>query len=157
MTARTIPKSARRWATFHPTTAPARRLLLSESVHTWFYAYDGDQLATAEFEPGYDINRAVKDTFTNQGCTAHLRLHLEEQSARRRTDQRRQELRQARIRTTFRRTWRISPRPATADVPLYESYGYPSSGHPNGVNVAFCGGQVDFMADSVEPTVVRPN
>ena len=36
---------------------------------------------------------------------------------------------------------------------MYESYGYPSSNHPNGVNVAFCGGQVDFMAESVEPRV----
>ena len=35
----------------------------------------------------------------------------------------------------------------------YESYGYPSSNHPNGVNVAFCGGSVDFMAENVEPRV----
>jgi prepilin-type processing-associated H-X9-DG protein len=37
--------------------------------------------------------------------------------------------------------------------PLYESYGYPSSNHPNGVNTAFCGGQVDFMAESIDPRV----
>ncbi len=36
---------------------------------------------------------------------------------------------------------------------LYESYGFPSSKHPNGINVAFCGGQVDLMADSVDPTI----
>jgi prepilin-type processing-associated H-X9-DG protein len=36
---------------------------------------------------------------------------------------------------------------------VYESYGYPSSNHPNGVNVAFCGGQVDFMAESVDPRI----
>jgi prepilin-type processing-associated H-X9-DG protein len=36
---------------------------------------------------------------------------------------------------------------------LYESYGFPSSKHPNGINVAFCGGQVDFMADAVDPTI----
>ena len=40
-----------------------------------------------------------------------------------------------------------------APMRLYESYGYPSSNHPNGVNVAFCGGQVDFMAESVDPRV----
>jgi prepilin-type processing-associated H-X9-DG protein len=40
-------------------------------------------------------------------------------------------------------------------VPSYfESYGYPSSAHPNGVNVAFCGGQVEFMAESVEPRIL---
>jgi prepilin-type processing-associated H-X9-DG protein len=36
---------------------------------------------------------------------------------------------------------------------LYESYGYPSSNHPNGVNMAFCGGNVEFIASTVEPRV----
>ena len=52
------------------------------------------------------------------------------------------------------RTWAILPRREPAGNPnLYESYGYPSSNHPNGVNVAFCGGQVDFMSESIEPRV----
>lgn len=37
--------------------------------------------------------------------------------------------------------------------PEYETYGYPSSNHPGGVNVAFCGGQVEFMAESIDPLV----
>jgi prepilin-type processing-associated H-X9-DG protein len=35
----------------------------------------------------------------------------------------------------------------------YESYGYPSSNHPGGVNVAFCGGQVTFVAETIDPLV----
>ena len=35
----------------------------------------------------------------------------------------------------------------------YESYGYPSSNHPGGVNVAFCGGQVEFMAETIDPLI----
>jgi prepilin-type processing-associated H-X9-DG protein len=35
----------------------------------------------------------------------------------------------------------------------YESYAYPSSAHPGGVNMAFCGGQVVFIADSIDPLV----
>jgi len=35
----------------------------------------------------------------------------------------------------------------------YESYGYPSSAHSGGVNVAFCGGQVEFIAETIEPTI----
>lgn len=35
----------------------------------------------------------------------------------------------------------------------YETYGYPSSNHPGGVNVAFCGGSIRFMADSIDPLV----
>ncbi len=37
--------------------------------------------------------------------------------------------------------------------PEYETYGYPSSNHPGGVNVAFCGGQVEFMAESIDPLI----
>jgi type II secretory pathway pseudopilin PulG len=46
-----------------------------------------------------------------------------------------------------------SPMEAFADPSAYESYGYPSSNHPGGVNVAFCAGQIDFMAEQVSPLV----
>jgi prepilin-type N-terminal cleavage/methylation domain-containing protein/prepilin-type processing-associated H-X9-DG protein len=35
----------------------------------------------------------------------------------------------------------------------YESYAYPSSRHPGGVNVAFAGGQVEFLRENIEPLV----
>jgi len=35
----------------------------------------------------------------------------------------------------------------------YESYAYPSSAHPSGVNMAFCAGQVEFIAESIEPLI----
>jgi prepilin-type N-terminal cleavage/methylation domain-containing protein/prepilin-type processing-associated H-X9-DG protein len=35
----------------------------------------------------------------------------------------------------------------------YESYAYPSSRHPGGVNVAFAGGQVEFLRETIEPLV----
>jgi prepilin-type N-terminal cleavage/methylation domain-containing protein/prepilin-type processing-associated H-X9-DG protein len=35
----------------------------------------------------------------------------------------------------------------------YESYGYPSSNHPGGVNIAFCGGQITFVAETIDPLV----
>ena len=38
-------------------------------------------------------------------------------------------------------------------VDLYESYGFPSSNHPGVVNVAYCGGQVDTLAENVDPRV----
>jgi prepilin-type processing-associated H-X9-DG protein len=40
-----------------------------------------------------------------------------------------------------------------ADPANYESDGWPSSSHPGGVNVAFCGGQVVFVAESIDPVV----
>jgi prepilin-type N-terminal cleavage/methylation domain-containing protein/prepilin-type processing-associated H-X9-DG protein len=35
----------------------------------------------------------------------------------------------------------------------YEPYGYPSSNHPGGVNVAFCGGTIRFMGETIDPVV----
>jgi hypothetical protein len=37
--------------------------------------------------------------------------------------------------------------------PTYESYAWPSSTHPGGVNVAFCAGQVEFITESIDPVV----
>jgi prepilin-type N-terminal cleavage/methylation domain-containing protein/prepilin-type processing-associated H-X9-DG protein len=41
----------------------------------------------------------------------------------------------------------------TSSSPLYESYGYPSSNHPGGVNVGFCDGHIVYVADSIDPTI----
>lgn len=35
----------------------------------------------------------------------------------------------------------------------YETYGYPSSAHPGGVNVAFCGGNVTFVGEGIDPQI----
>jgi len=40
-----------------------------------------------------------------------------------------------------------------SDPATYETYGYPSSNHPGGVNVAFCGGAIRFMSESVDPVI----
>jgi prepilin-type N-terminal cleavage/methylation domain-containing protein/prepilin-type processing-associated H-X9-DG protein len=39
------------------------------------------------------------------------------------------------------------------DNTAYETYGYPSSSHPGGVNAAFCGGNVQFIAESIAPQI----
>jgi prepilin-type N-terminal cleavage/methylation domain-containing protein/prepilin-type processing-associated H-X9-DG protein len=36
---------------------------------------------------------------------------------------------------------------------MVPNYGFPSSNHPGGVNVAFCGGSVQFVTDEITPTV----
>ncbi len=42
---------------------------------------------------------------------------------------------------------------AYSDASKYETYGYPSSAHSGGVNIAYCGGNVTFVAEGMEPTV----
>lgn len=57
------------------------------------------------------------------------------------------------------RFYDLNPRPnsmaefASFTAPRYESYGYPASNHSGGVNVAFCAGNIVFMAESIDPRV----
>jgi hypothetical protein len=46
-----------------------------------------------------------------------------------------------------------NPMLAYSDAAAYETYGYPSSNHPGGVNVAFCGGTIRFMGESIDPLI----
>ena len=41
----------------------------------------------------------------------------------------------------------------TFSNPSFESYAWPSSTHPGGVNVAFCAGQVEFITEGIDPVV----
>jgi prepilin-type N-terminal cleavage/methylation domain-containing protein/prepilin-type processing-associated H-X9-DG protein len=40
-----------------------------------------------------------------------------------------------------------------SDPATFDTYAYPSSNHPGGVNVAFCGGTIRMMAESVDPVI----
>ncbi len=127
----------------------SKTIMLSENVAPWFYAYDGDG-STPDFEPGYSSSGGiVKDTSPIRDAP-----HI------------------------FGFIWKSNPGPidringdpnfdenpppgnmaefavtGSGNPALYESYGYPSSNHPNGVNAAFCGGQVEFLAENIDPRV----
>ena len=127
----------------------SKTMLLSESVSTWFYAYDGDD-ATPDFEPGYDITTGAKD-ISPIVDTPHIFGFIWKSLPG-----------GAINRINGDPNYDENPAPAnmlefsetgTGLTAVYESYGYPSSNHPNGVNVAFCAGQVDFMSESLDPRV----
>jgi prepilin-type N-terminal cleavage/methylation domain-containing protein/prepilin-type processing-associated H-X9-DG protein len=138
----------------------SKTLLASESSRVWFYAYDGDSSGTtAEFEPAYALGAGGMKDISPIIDTKHIFGFVWKNDAagaeRINGDK------------NFDRLTNPADIPANmaqfatvnnGSVPgfvaaFYESYGFPASNHPNGVNVAFCGGQVDFMADSVEPRV----
>jgi prepilin-type N-terminal cleavage/methylation domain-containing protein/prepilin-type processing-associated H-X9-DG protein len=129
----------------------SKTMLLSESVATWFYAYDGDP-DTPEFEVGYKIDSGAKDSSPIKD-TPHIFGFIwrsEPQGIERINGDRNFDKNDRPTNMgQFAQTGTSSP----PNLALYERYGFPSSNHPNGVNVAFCGGQIDFMADSVEPRV----
>jgi len=124
----------------------SKTLLLSENVHTWYYAYDGDD-TTPEFEAGYTI--AGKDSspiVDAKHIFGFVWKNLPDNVERINGDKNYDKNAEPTVMADFADQ-------GTSGNPLYESYGFPSSNHPNGINVAFCGGQVEFMADSVDPTI----
>jgi len=122
----------------------SKTLLLTENVHTWFYAYDGD--TAPEFAPGYEFSTGIKDSSPIQDAKHIFGFVWKNEP-------------QGIERINGDKNYDKNTPPASMSefaatgAPMYESYGFPSSKHPNGINVAFCGGQVDFMADSVDPTI----
>jgi prepilin-type N-terminal cleavage/methylation domain-containing protein len=120
-----------------------KTLMLSESVVPWFYAYDG--VNDPDFQPGFALaSGATKDSSPIKDAPHIFGFIWKANPA-------------SAERINGDPNYDLNAPPANmfqfADDPIYESYGYPSSNHPNGVNVAFCAGNVDFMAENVEPRV----
>ncbi len=127
----------------------SKTMLLSESAVTWYYAYDGvmrRQTSSRAIRPVAESSRTPHRSRTHRTSSVSYgrirRKHLSESTVTRIT-----------ISSPLPRIWRQFAETGTGNPALYESYGFPSSNHPNGVNVAFCGGSVDFMAENVEPRV----
>jgi prepilin-type N-terminal cleavage/methylation domain-containing protein/prepilin-type processing-associated H-X9-DG protein len=126
----------------------SKTMLLSESVVTWFYAYEGNQ-GTPEFEPGYAVSGGVRDSspiVDKPHIFGFVWSNQPEGIQRINGDPNYDKIDPNAVPTTMTTF-------STTTPVNFENYGYPSSNHPNGVNVAFCGGQVDFMSESVEPRV----
>lgn len=111
------------------TDGTTKTMMISESMHTFYYAY------------GVDNNLNIKDTkhlfgfiWKNPPPSSIERINGDKY---------------------FDQTNPGPPADMTAfsDATKYESYSYPSSAHPGGVNVAFCGGQVEFIAEQIEPLI----
>jgi prepilin-type N-terminal cleavage/methylation domain-containing protein/prepilin-type processing-associated H-X9-DG protein len=116
-----------------------KTMMLSESLHTFFYSYGAIQGGQTYTQ---DDGSQIQDTKHLFGfvwknpasLAAHERINGDK---------------------FFEKT-SVGP-PASMDafanVTNYEQYGFPSSNHPGGVNVAFCGGSVEFIAESIEPLI----
>jgi prepilin-type processing-associated H-X9-DG protein/prepilin-type N-terminal cleavage/methylation domain-containing protein len=131
----------------------SKTLMVSESVHTWYWAYDADS-ATAGYEygplPDKD-NAAIEDAkhpfgfiWSNSGAKVeHINGDNDYDAI--------SVLPPANM-AIFSG---IGPHDGPKDVVnnYWESYGYPSSRHPGGVNVAFCDGHILFLRETIEPRV----
>jgi prepilin-type processing-associated H-X9-DG protein len=122
----------------------SKTLMVSESVHTWFYAYDGDA-GSELFEPGFDGSKDLSGIQDAKHIFGFVWSNSPEGAERINGDNNYD---------------KAGARPATmgefaqaGSTNGGEFLGYPSSFHPGGVNVGFCDGHIVFMNESVDPRV----
>jgi prepilin-type N-terminal cleavage/methylation domain-containing protein/prepilin-type processing-associated H-X9-DG protein len=115
----------------------SKTIMLSENLHAWYWTYDIEPVGALHVQlPGstiLDAKYLFGFVWKNQPS------QIERINGDRYFDQ---------------------PNPGAppdfktwAEDPNYESYGFPSSNHPGGANMAFCGGQVVFVADTIDPLI----
>jgi prepilin-type N-terminal cleavage/methylation domain-containing protein len=115
-----------------------KTLMLSESIHTFYWTYEVVNGTTTAYLQ--NDNSAIKDTKHLFGFIWKNHPGVNDRiNGDKHYDQ-------------------TNPGPpadmaAFADASKYEAYSYPSSNHPSGVNVAFCGGTVRFMGENIDPVV----
>jgi prepilin-type N-terminal cleavage/methylation domain-containing protein/prepilin-type processing-associated H-X9-DG protein len=124
----------------------SKTMMISESSRTWYYAYDGNA-ATEEYEVGFSATgdtSPIVDTKHIWGFVwSNEPVGVERINGDKYYDQ-------------VMRPVSMEDFSAigTGTPPLaYESYGYPASNHPGGVNVAFSDGHIIFIQEAVSPRV----
>jgi prepilin-type N-terminal cleavage/methylation domain-containing protein/prepilin-type processing-associated H-X9-DG protein len=114
----------------------SKTFMLSENLHAWYYTYGLELANNQNVQPaGEDSNiEDVKHLFGfiwKHGPTEIERINGD-------------------------RYYDLAPPPEDmlkfSDLG-YEMYGFPSSNHPGGVNMAFCGGNVQSVAETIDPLV----
>jgi len=122
----------------------SKTMMMSENVHTWYWCHDlsSDPARSNDAAPGQDTKQLFGFVWKNP--TSSQPADHERINGDRYYDQ------PAPGPPDSARTFGTEVTPGD---PGYEGYAYPTSAHPGGVNVAFCGGQVVFVAESIEPLV----
>jgi prepilin-type N-terminal cleavage/methylation domain-containing protein len=118
-----------------------KTLMLSENLHTFYWCYEAVQGSTTPY--AQNDSSTIKDTKHLFGFVWKNNPGADD-----------------RINGDNNYDNKTPPETVNASNPMlaysdtsYETYGYPSSNHPGGVNVAFCGGTIRFMAQSIDPVI----
>jgi prepilin-type N-terminal cleavage/methylation domain-containing protein/prepilin-type processing-associated H-X9-DG protein len=121
------------------TDGTTKTMMLSESLHVFYYTYGLTQVGQTYAQ---DDSSTIKDTKHLFGFVWKNPASLK-----------------AYERINGDKYYEKGGVPEPADMATfanasnYEQYGFPSSNHPGGVNVSFCGGNTEFIAESIEPLV----
>jgi hypothetical protein len=118
----------------------SKTLLLSESLHTWYWTYELASAGTLNVQPESSTLADNKHLFgfvwKNPTSSGSQPSEIERINGDNNYDR--------------------TPAPASQAefaAPGYESYGFPSSNHPSTAQFAFCGGQVEALSDTMDPLV----
>jgi prepilin-type processing-associated H-X9-DG protein len=107
---------------------PSKTLILSENVHTWYWAYDEPDIMDTKHIFGFVwsnqpvLGRINAEKYYRSGSMAEF--------------------------SALENTTDSPPGP-----PKNETLGYPSSNHAAGVNVSYGDGHVDYMNETIDPRV----
>ena len=113
-------------------------VMLSENLTAWLWGYKSEQNRTTVPDKQYHFGVCWEMPDQVTGTSTEYKTHP---SFRRINGQR---IDNAVLFDTF------ADEPTTGMQP---NYGFPSSNHPGGVNIAFCDGRVVFVTDEITPTV----
>lgn len=122
----------------------SKTLMLSENLHSWYYAYpqSGGEAYTVGFDATKDLS-PIKDAKHIFGFIwKNNPAGIERINGDKNFDK-----------ATPPASMLDFAVQGTTGSPIYEDYGYPSSGHPGGVNVAFCDGHLVLIAETIEPRI----
>lgn len=110
----------------------SKTMMISENLHAIYWAYDNDNIVDTKHIFG----------FIWKNPTSSQPLQYERINGDKYYDKNPEPMSMSEFAAT--------PTPA---APKYESYGYPTSGHPGVVNVAFCDGHLGTMNENIDPLV----
>ena len=122
----------------------SKTLMLSENLHSWFYAYPG--AAAVPYSVGFNATKDISPIKDAKHIFGFIWKNNPQGIERINGDKNFDKATPPATMVDFAIQGTGSP--AT-----YESYGYPSSGHPGGANVAFCDGHLVLIAETIEPKV----
>ena len=131
----------------------SKTFMLSENIHAWYWAYDADR-TTPSWESGsrpdlcsgcdYDGKQAFGFIWSNSGATVE-RINGD-------NDHEINAIIFSNM-DAWTADWEDDGQLISPEVNTTESYAYPSSRHPGGVNMAFCDGRVTRINEGIDPDI----
>jgi prepilin-type processing-associated H-X9-DG protein len=123
----------------------SKTLWISENVHAWYYCYETPAMPIVDYTAQDDSRDMVDSKHMFGFVWSNNPTQIERINGDKFSD-----------RTAPPDSMEAFADDVSGTLPvrsLYESYGYPTSKHPGGVNAAFCDGHIVFVQENVDPAI----